>query len=552
MADYDQIMKALRNAHAAGDTVAAKRLAAMASAAKIAADQPNTDQKPADAQSPSVASFEVGSGQLQTMGPGPTGRIDPALYEMGAIGRRMAPAEGQSALSGVNNVASGGMDVAKAVAAGLVRGGAALLDAPGTANRLTADVAGAGLSALGASDTVASIPRAVMDKLPLGRPVVQPALRATTGDAMDYRGESQPAKFAGTVAEFVPGAVAFGGAGAANIAKNAVAPGLASEAFGQMFKDTPLEGAARLIGGVAGGAAVDIGTKAFQGAFRASAAKPSLDSLRAAKNAAYTAVDAAGETFSPDELGGMMQGVRAALDDVNYLPEADTVTAAMLKRLDEVSARGATLGQLDKMRQSIWSRYNSTKEPGLLEIIDQIDGLVAGRADTNDLLAAARLANSRYKKAELLDLAFTKAADQTSSTGSGGNILNKYRQAVTSIINNPKQARWFSQDEIDTMRLFVRGDFPENAMRLIGKLSPSGNGLMTALNIGAAGSFGAPALAMSAGATAMKALSDNATGRAAEGLIARVAGQAPQVQARTPSLYPLTSGVNALAGTQPR
>ena len=34
MAEYDQIMQALRNAHAAGDTAAAQRLAQMAKAAK--------------------------------------------------------------------------------------------------------------------------------------------------------------------------------------------------------------------------------------------------------------------------------------------------------------------------------------------------------------------------------------------------------------------------------------------------------------------------------------------------------------------------------------
>jgi hypothetical protein len=37
VADYDQIMRALRNAHAAGDTAAAQRLAQMAQAAKASA-----------------------------------------------------------------------------------------------------------------------------------------------------------------------------------------------------------------------------------------------------------------------------------------------------------------------------------------------------------------------------------------------------------------------------------------------------------------------------------------------------------------------------------
>jgi len=43
MADYDQIMRALRNAHAAGDEAAARRLAQMAKAAKPGGAQPNPD-----------------------------------------------------------------------------------------------------------------------------------------------------------------------------------------------------------------------------------------------------------------------------------------------------------------------------------------------------------------------------------------------------------------------------------------------------------------------------------------------------------------------------
>jgi len=84
----------------------------------------------------------------------------------------------------------------------------------------------------------------------------------------------------------------------------------------------------------------------------------------------------------------------------------------------------------------------------------------------------------------LLDDAFNKADLQTSGSGSGGNIQNKFRQAVTRILGS-KDARFFSKEEVSAMENFVRGSFDENTMRLIGKLSPSGNGLMAALNLGA-------------------------------------------------------------------
>lgn len=295
-----------------------------------------------------------------------------------------------------------------------------------------------------------------------------------------------------------------------------------------------LEGA--ISGGLFGAAApvaVNFGSKAFQKLFGKSAERPTLESLKATKTAAYNAVESAGEKFGPDDIKALSAAATSRMDDVNFLPEVDDQTAAVLKRLDLLSNRELTIGQVDKLRRDVWDRYSKTKELGLLEVIDSIDEMVAARTSTSELMDAARVANARYKKAELLDLAFQKAADQTAATGSGGNVLNKMRQAVTQIINNPKQAKWFSAAEIDTMRAFVQGSASENVLRQVGKLAPTGNGLMTALNLLGGATFGAPALAVTGLASGAKAIADRSTERGAQRLIGMVAGQqaAPQVSA---------------------
>ncbi len=287
-----------------------------------------------------------------------------------------------------------------------------------------------------------------------------------------------------------------------------------------------LEGA--ISGGLFGAAApvaVNFGSKAFRTLFGRSAERPTLESLKATKTAAYNAVESAGEKFGPDDIKALSAAATSRMDDVNFLPEVDDQTAAVLKRLDLLSNRELTIGQVDKLRRDVWDRYSKTKELGLLEVIDSIDEMVAARTSTSELMDAARVANARYKKAELLDLAFQKAADQTAATGSGGNVLNKMRQAVTQIINNPKQAKWFSATEIDTMRAFVQGSASENVLRQVGKLAPTGNGLMTALNLLGGATFGAPALAVSGIASGAKAIADRSTERGAQRLIGMVAGQ---------------------------
>lgn len=141
-------------------------------------------------------------------------------------------------------------------------------------------------------------------------------------------------------------------------------------------------------------------------------------------------------------------------------------------------------------------------------------------------------------------------------------MLNKYRQAVEKIINNEKKARFFSQEEIDLMREFVRGTSGENAKRLIGKLSPSGNGLMMALHVvGGMASNGATLPLMAAGAAA-KSSADRGALRGADMIQDVVSGfsqapKAPQINALQSGLItagaPLSeNATNALTNMLPR
>ena len=73
------------------------------------------------------------------------------------------------------------------------------------------------------------------------------------------------------------------------------------------------------------------------------------------------------------------------------------------------------------------------------------------------------------------------------------------------------------------MEALIRGDITENVLRRIGKLSPSGNGLMLALNIGAIAADPLMAIGTAVGAGA-KALSDSSGQRAVQGILSTVSG----------------------------
>lgn len=317
------------------------------------------------------------------------------------------------------------------------------------------------------------------------------------------------------------------------------------------------------LGGLIGGAApkaIDTLASVPKGVarvFKRSAERPTFQSLKAAKTAAYKAIDESGEAFSGDDMTRLYQRVADEFDDGNYVEEVDNASRAVLKILERRGGQNTTLSQLDGIRQNLWKRYASAKDqPQILSAIKAIDDLIDEKAGASEMMDVARAANSRFAKYQLLDDAFKKAEDQTAATGSGGNILNKYRQAVSNIINNENKARWFSAEEIDMMREFVRGSTGENVLRKIGKLSPDGNGLMMALHVvGGVASSGATLPLMAVGAGAKRA-ADNRVSRGAENIknvLAGVAqpGQVPQLSAGqgaavTGAVPLLENGVNGL------
>lgn len=139
-------------------------------------------------------------------------------------------------------------DVVKSAGAGLARGAAGILDLPSTfadlgirgAELVTGKQAPSWLTSQnivptggvsrgqGASDLASSL----------------------TGGATEYKGQTMPGQFAGTVGEFLPGAIA----GPGNMARNALMygalPGVASEAAGQATEGTAMEPWARALAAI--------------------------------------------------------------------------------------------------------------------------------------------------------------------------------------------------------------------------------------------------------------------------------------------------------------
>lgn len=161
-------------------------------------------------------------------------------------------------------------DVAASGASGVARGAADLVGLPGTLSDLGKSgmdwLLRSGYEAVTGNEPeqgsffagMSGLPEDLraQTRSPVSGPQARSGLSAVTGGASEYKPETTAGEFASTVGEFVPGAVAFGGASPSNIARFAVAPGLASEAAGQATEGSPYEPYARIAAALAAPVAV--------------------------------------------------------------------------------------------------------------------------------------------------------------------------------------------------------------------------------------------------------------------------------------------------------
>lgn len=318
------------------------------------------------------------------------------------------------------------------------------------------------------------------------------------------------------------------------------------------------------MGGTVGFFAAGAGDVLFRGAtsgFRRlaerSETRPTIELLRATKNELYGKVRAAGIGFDVNDLTAMNNRIvrlsQTARWDVDPNLAVDDGAVAALKRVGnrlqaaQRTGKPISLNNLDKMRQNLFDIYNRTDHPFVLAVISEVDDLISSKAQGNELLQAARAANKRYAQAQLLHNAFEKAERQTAATGSGGNILNKYRQAVNRIIDKPSEAKFFSEEQLALMRQFVMGDGVENTLRRAGKLAPGGNGLMTALNVYAA-SIDPTMLVVTGAAQAAKTGADRSAMRGSEGLLDAVSTGVIKPPQPRPDLRVPAAGIGSGSG----
>lgn len=305
-------------------------------------------------------------------------------------------------------------------------------------------------------------------------------------------------------------------------------------------QDAATGAAVGFAGGVGGnllGEGIGAGLNKVAGWFNPKPQTLSVDELKSAGQSAYKQAKEAGVVFKPEAVDKLRQAVYNDMAEFGFHPSNQPGAAVAYNELERLVQGGNVgLDGLESLRRMASGGYNPMNKSNnellnrIIQRVDEFaanaqpDELVMGNAKAaTDALSEGRDYWSRFRKLEKVQELIARAERRAGSTGSGGNVENATRQELRKILDNKKLMRGFSPDEIEAINAAVMGTPAQNALRLVGKLSPQGNGLMAALGLGGVAAMpqvAVPAMVIGAGAKKASEAMTRANANSVEQLIA--------------------------------
>lgn len=236
--------------------------------------------------------------------------------------------------------------------------------------------------------------------------------------------------------------------------------------------------------GSLGGEVISKGISKVAGVFNKKPTIPQIDDIQSSARDAYQRAEQAGVAYTPQAVDRLRQSVVTSLTDIGYDPALQPGAAAVVNRLEGLTGQNVTLSGLDTLRKVASNGYipgNASNNKAVTSIIEKIDDVIGNPSSGDVLMGNARAGSealsearslwSRIAKFNRVEDAVKRADLRAASTGSGGNVDNATRQNIRRLLEKP---RGFTPDERAALETVVRGTGGQNALRLAGKLAPTG------------------------------------------------------------------------------
>lgn len=306
-----------------------------------------------------------------------------------------------------------------------------------------------------------------------------------------YEPQTRAGKFADTIAQFAPAALAPGSA--ALRAARVVLPGAGSEAAGQATAGTSYEGAARFGGALAGAGALGAARNAL---LNPKEIVPSASELKAAARNQYDTAEKAGVIIKDSSIKDLGKDITDAVTNAGIDATLHPKALAAVKRITNTQSH-VTLKGMDILRRVANGAAGSMdKDEARIAhiIVDKLDDFVENLGPDHVLAGDAPAASkalqdarglwARSAKGSTIENLMERAKNRAETIG-GSGYENALRVEFRQLAQNDKRLRRFSKPEQEAIRDVARGGKIENAARLLGKLAPT-NSITMLGSLGAA------------------------------------------------------------------
>ncbi len=452
-------------------------------------------------------------------------------------------------------------DVAKGAASGLATGLSGIAGLRGDLRDMTLNAADYVGRKLGASDEAIQKVHEIGDKALR----LTPMLGGPTGAELNqkiqapfggpYEPATTPGQYAKTIGEFAPGALGGEGSIGTRLMTQVLAPAIASETAGQVTKGTAAEPYARTIGALAGGAGAAKVAQDMAAAKAVKASTPTVEQLGNAAEAAYNHPVVKALELNPSSTAYQSGKIADSLNKSGFRDITAPQTYKLVEELKSTVGPTAKVADIQAVRSALGkvagNFANPIEQAAANKAIRGIDDYLANLqpydvaagngAQAAKILEEAKGNYAAKMRATRLDNAEYRAELNAASAHSGGNINNATRQALKSMLLNPKAMRGFTEEERAAIEQVVKGTATGNVLRKVGKLLATSG--MHGANVLAGSAALAPlthglSLAAPAVGAISKRLADRSTAKGIANLDSLIASRSPLAQQMRAQLPP--------------
>jgi hypothetical protein len=230
---------------------------------------------------------------------------------------------------------------------------------------------------------------------------------------------------------------------------------------------------------------------------------PTVQELKGQAGQQYKFAEDVGAVFKKNSYNQFANQLETTLAKEGLDKALQPRVFAALERIKDTKNSNVSLENMEILRrigQAAGSSADASERRLASILVDNLDDFVEtaqpnqlakGSSEAVSALTDARELWKRAKKTEIIDDLVASAELRAEANFSQSGMENALRRKLVNLADNPKKLRAFTKEEQNAIKVAAKGGPIQNALRLVGKLAPTG-AISAGISGGAGFVFGGP------------------------------------------------------------